>query len=426
MTISKANVIALLFVVFSAVSCGGGTTTDLSATNNSGGTSDDNTGGGGSGSNTDQTPPTISSISIVTLSANTASIAWGTDEPAISRVEYGQTANYGTNLQTNSYATNHTVNLTGLLPSTTYNYRVISQDNNGNITTSANRQFTTNAQSATCQKGVNCYCDNHPELLYCEDFADGSFGRIRGGCSNNGGPWPNCSYISHRPTNSGGYRDDFNGINDDGAILSTILNRSNGQMSSFLAASLPTPLSNGEGSFGVLMKAGPTFWAAFSSANKFIAFRPSNPDPRQVVYLREADYNGTNGCTPGTYSVPNASGGGGAAISYDEFGNSNPYNSNCQHTVKFGNNLANQWVYIEWEVHPLGSGLNNILHVYLQDGTVMRSYAPVTSNTTQYSVELFHWQEEATRISPDSGSYVFIDLVRVSNYFMGPPVGFIQ
>jgi hypothetical protein len=372
--------------------------------------------------------PSISNVQVLALSANSASITWATDVAANSRVEYGQSTNYGSSQDSSNMVTSHTINLSGLMPSTTYHYRVSSGDSNGNITLSSNRQFITQAQSALCQKGMDCYCDYHPELLYCEDFADGTFGGVAGGCSNNGGPWPNCSYIRHTASSNGGYRDDLYGINDDGAILSSILTRSTGQMASFLSMPLPTPLVNGEGSFGVLMKAGPTFWEAFATASKFIAFRPSSADPRQVVYTRPADNNATNGCTPGTYSVPNASGGGGAARSFDEFGNSNPFDSNCMHTIKFGNNLANQWVYIEWEIHAAGSGQDNVLHVYLRDGTVMRAYAPVTLNTTQYSVELFHWQEEATPagVTPDSGSYVYIDLMRVNSSFMGPPAGFVQ
>jgi hypothetical protein len=414
--INAAPLIALLVLTVFIVSCGGGTTSDSGTT----------TPGNASGGNNDTTSPTLSNIQVLALSANTASITWSTEEAANSRIEYGQSTNYGSTQSDTNMVTNHVIHLSGLLPGTTYNYRVISEDSAGNTAIGSNRQFTTQAQSATCQKGVDCYCDNHPELLFCEDFADGSFGNVTGGCSNNGGPWPNCSYMSHAASNSGGYRDDLYGINDNGAVLSTILTRSSGQMSSSLAFSLPAPLTNGEGSFGVLMKAGPTFWEAFASATKFIAFRPSSPDPRQVAYLRTGDINSQNGCTPGTYSVVNASGGGGAAINYDEFGNTNPWDANCQHTIKLGNNLANQWVYIEWEIHAAGSGLNNVLHIYLQDGTVMRSSAPVVINTTQYGVALFHWQSEPTSVNPDSGSYVFVDLMRVSTSFMGPPSGFVQ
>lgn len=321
-------------------------------------------------------------------------------------------------ITTNNEMLKHTSHSTGVQ---------ILASNMNSLAQSTTSNDANSSQITHCTKGVDCYCDKHKSLVFCEDFADGTFGKIKGGCSNNGGPWPNCRYLLHKSVSSGGYRDDLNDISDDGAILTSMNTRSTGQMASFLAMSLSSPLQDGEGSFGVLMKAGKTFWEAFATGSKFIAFRPKSPDPRQIVFLRPADNNGINGCFPGTYGVLNASGGGGAAISFDEFGNSNPWDSKCYHTIKFGNNLANQWVYIEWEIHSVSSKLDNVVHVFLQDGTVMRSKAPVTSNTIQYSVELFHWQEEPTpsQATVDDQSFVYIDLLRVNRSYMGPPQGFL-
>ncbi|MCL6446398.1 MAG: fibronectin type III domain-containing protein, partial [Alicyclobacillus sp.] len=71
-------------------------------------------------------------------------ISWTTNEPADRQVEYGTTASYGasTPLDT-SLSTSHAVVLSGLLPATTYHFRVKSRDAAGNLAVSANQTFTT-------------------------------------------------------------------------------------------------------------------------------------------------------------------------------------------------------------------------------------------------------------------------------------------
>ena len=76
----------------------------------------------------------------------TASITWSTDSESSSVVEYGLTA--GTRsptseINTSPRVTSHSVNLTGLVQCTTYDYRVISTDASSNITTSVGNTFTT-------------------------------------------------------------------------------------------------------------------------------------------------------------------------------------------------------------------------------------------------------------------------------------------
>jgi hypothetical protein len=59
-------------------------------------------------------------------------------------VEYGTTSAYGTLSTANlSLATSHSVTLTGLTASTTYNYAVMSTNSSGLLSTSANVTFTT-------------------------------------------------------------------------------------------------------------------------------------------------------------------------------------------------------------------------------------------------------------------------------------------
>lgn len=76
----------------------------------------------------DLTPPAISAVT-ATPSLTTALIAWTTDEPADSRVDYGTDAGtLGSFEASAALVTNHGLTLSGLDPATTYHYRVTSTD----------------------------------------------------------------------------------------------------------------------------------------------------------------------------------------------------------------------------------------------------------------------------------------------------------
>src|SRR5882672_3056514 len=94
--------------------------------------------------NADVTPPLISAIVTSGITSSGATIAWTTDEPSDSQVEYGPTTAYGgsTALVT-TLQTTHAAILSGLTPGTLYHYRVKSRDAAGNLGTSANSTFTT-------------------------------------------------------------------------------------------------------------------------------------------------------------------------------------------------------------------------------------------------------------------------------------------
>lgn len=97
----------------------------------------------------DSTGPVIASASIVaTASTNSVTMAWTTSELATTQVEYGLTNAYGTTTTRDDALTiQHAVIVNELSESTTYNYRVISRDANGNSTTSSNQTFTTGSSS---------------------------------------------------------------------------------------------------------------------------------------------------------------------------------------------------------------------------------------------------------------------------------------
>ncbi len=84
----------------------------------------------------DAAPPAISGLVASPAPGGTASVAWSTSEPADSRVDYGTSSNALTSSQVHpALVTAHMVTLTGLLPNTTYFYRVRSADASGNAAT---------------------------------------------------------------------------------------------------------------------------------------------------------------------------------------------------------------------------------------------------------------------------------------------------
>ncbi|POZ49864.1 fibronectin type III domain-containing protein [Methylovulum psychrotolerans] len=90
----------------------------------------------------DTTPPVLGNIAPNSVSTNQATLAWTTNEPADSQVEYGATTAYGQSSSLDSNLTlNHSVNITGLLANTTYHYRVKSHDASGNLAVSGDYTF---------------------------------------------------------------------------------------------------------------------------------------------------------------------------------------------------------------------------------------------------------------------------------------------
>lgn len=92
----------------------------------------------------DLTPPVISGVSVNNTISARANITWTTDKLSSSQVEYGKTTTYGSlTSPDNTMVTSHTVTVNGLVPVTTYHFRVNSLDTNGNISNSADFTFTT-------------------------------------------------------------------------------------------------------------------------------------------------------------------------------------------------------------------------------------------------------------------------------------------
>jgi peroxiredoxin len=104
----------------------------------------------------DTTPPVISDVNISNISSSamggSAEITWKTDEPATSQVSYGTSAGYGT-LQPSQTDTTlakfHDVILYGLAPRTTFHYKVVSRDADGNERSSPDATFVTPAPAGS-------------------------------------------------------------------------------------------------------------------------------------------------------------------------------------------------------------------------------------------------------------------------------------
>ena len=92
---------------------------------------------------TDAGSPKIFSVLVSGTSDSEATITWKTDEPSTSRVDFGTTSSLGNAEEDNSLAGKHSVRITGLTASTTYYFRVVSEDNSGNSGSSRISTFIT-------------------------------------------------------------------------------------------------------------------------------------------------------------------------------------------------------------------------------------------------------------------------------------------
>lgn len=94
----------------------------------------------------DTTAPTISNVQTNTITSTSAAVSWVTDESADTQIEYGPTIAYGSSTTLNgTLFTDHAQTISGLTADTEYHYRTKSRDGSGNLATSPDFTFTTNA-----------------------------------------------------------------------------------------------------------------------------------------------------------------------------------------------------------------------------------------------------------------------------------------
>jgi hypothetical protein len=96
------------------------------------------------------TTPDTTAPSVFFVKSNagtsTVTISWFTNERTDSQIAYGSTSSYGSTTSLNSNLSFfHSVTITGLNPSTTYHFEIISRDASGNTGTLTDRTFRTKA-----------------------------------------------------------------------------------------------------------------------------------------------------------------------------------------------------------------------------------------------------------------------------------------
>lgn len=91
-------------------------------------------------------PPVPENIANSNVTMTSATITWTTPTPSDSQVEYGTSTAYGNSTQLDSrLVTSHSQALTGLVAGTLYHYRVKSRDSEGDLRTSGDKVFLTQA-----------------------------------------------------------------------------------------------------------------------------------------------------------------------------------------------------------------------------------------------------------------------------------------
>lgn len=89
------------------------------------------------------TAPVVFGVATGAVTGSTAALNWSTSQPAIGRVEYGQTTAYGFVSGAYSLAGSQALTIASLSPGTTYHYRIVASNQTGVSSSSADFTFTT-------------------------------------------------------------------------------------------------------------------------------------------------------------------------------------------------------------------------------------------------------------------------------------------
>jgi len=123
----------------------------------------------------DTTSPVISEVA-QNSSETTATVTWKTNEQSDGLINYGKTTDYGFSSALSTFATSHTVSLTGLTPDTTYHFQLVSKDRAGNEVASGDFIFTTSSTSSTpFQIHLGIMGDSASDEFRADDNRGGSY-----------------------------------------------------------------------------------------------------------------------------------------------------------------------------------------------------------------------------------------------------------
>lgn len=88
-------------------------------------------------------PLNISIVATSSVTVNSATVTWTTDNLSSSTVQYGLSTSYGSASSSSTFVTSHIINLSNLTSGSTYHFRVISTDAFGMTATSSDYTFKT-------------------------------------------------------------------------------------------------------------------------------------------------------------------------------------------------------------------------------------------------------------------------------------------
>ncbi len=101
----------------------------------------------------DVTPPIISDVSVSTVSVDSATLAWTTNEVANSIVRYGVAPATDQSVTQTTFVLAHSLTLTGLEPGKAYNFCIDASDMARNLATSCDHSFTTDSPAVSDETG---------------------------------------------------------------------------------------------------------------------------------------------------------------------------------------------------------------------------------------------------------------------------------
>jgi hypothetical protein len=92
--------------------------------------------------------PLIGNVEVLDITMDSARISWETDQPADTRVDYGESPSYGEAASDSAMGTGHEVSLHGLKAGTTYYFKVTSKSAHGFPSASGGHSFITQVLSS--------------------------------------------------------------------------------------------------------------------------------------------------------------------------------------------------------------------------------------------------------------------------------------
>jgi len=116
---------------------------------------------------------TISNISVSTTT-NSAQINWSTEEPSNSIIQYGLTSSYTTNISNLTEVTSHSINIPALEANTIYHYKIISNNQNRNLSTEDEIFKTASINTNIVSDDFNT-CTINPVWTFINPIGDGTY-----------------------------------------------------------------------------------------------------------------------------------------------------------------------------------------------------------------------------------------------------------